>query len=166
MKKWYPSVAYKNKKGVGQLEIIQKGKGFSPLRKDRNDWHLQLTEDVPVSLDVDMGVSDAELNLAGIRLSHLSIDAGVGETTVNLDGDWLESFDGKINLGVGGAKIHLPKGTGVKLSVSNGLGSIDTKGLISKGKDVYVNEAFEHSDIVINLRVDVGVGGVKFLVGE
>lgn len=165
-KKWYPSVAYKNKRNVGHVEIIQKGKGFTPLRKKRNDWHLQLTEEVPVNLEVDMGVSDAELDLAGIRLSHLSLDAGVGDTTINLDGDWQDSFDGEIDLGVGGAEIQLPKDTGVKVSVSKGLGSIDAKGLIAQGKDVYVNEAYEHSDTIINLKVDVGVGGVKFLVGE
>lgn len=165
-KKWYPSIAYKNKRNVGQVEIIQKGKGFMPLRKQRNDWHLQLTEEVPVSLDLDIGVSDTELNLAGIRLNHLAIDAGVGDTTINLDGDWAESFDGEINLGVGSAEIHLPQETGVKLSVSKGLGGIDAKGLISKGNNVYVNEAYEHSDVAINLKVDVGVGGVKFLVGN
>lgn len=165
-KKWYPSVAYKNKRDVGHLEIIQKGKGFKPLRKKRNDWHLQLTKEVPVSLEVDMGVSDAELDLVGIRLSHLSLDAGVGDTTINLDGDWQDSFDGEINLGVGGAEIHLPQETGVKLSVSKGLGSIDAKGLISKGEGVYVNEAYEHSNTIINLKVDVGVGGVKILVGK
>lgn len=166
VKRWVPSISYKNKKDVGHVKIIQKGKGFSPLRKDRNDWHLQLTDEVPVSLDVEMGVSDAKLNLVGIHLSHLSIDAGVGETTINLNGDWLESFDAKLNLGVGGAVIHLPEETGVKLNVSKGLGSIDAKGLISKGENVFVNEAYAHSNIIIDLKVDVGVGEVKFILGE
>ena len=166
VKKWYPSVTYKNKRGVGYVEIQQKMKGFSALRKHRNDWNLQLTNEIPVSLDVEMGVSDSELRLAGIRLNHVSIDAGVGDTVIYLGGEWKDSFDVDINLGVGDAKIHLPKETGVKLSVSKGVGSVGTKGLIAKGKGTYVNEAYGHSDTTIHLKVDVGVGGVDFLLVE
>ncbi|WP_313238125.1 toast rack family protein [Sporosarcina ureae] len=166
VKKWYPSVTYKNKRDIGYVEIQQKMKGFSALRKHRNDWNLQLTNEIPVNLDVEMGVSDSELLLAGIHLNHVSIDAGVGDTTINLGGEWKESFDGDINLGVGDAKIHLPKETGVKLSVSKGIGSVGTKGFISKGKGIYVNEAYNHSDTNIHLKVDVGVGSVDFLIVE
>ncbi|PIC79071.1 hypothetical protein CSV75_13955 [Sporosarcina sp. P18a] len=166
VKKWYPSVTYKNKRDVGYVEIQQKMKGFSALRKQRNDWNLQLTNEIPVNLDVEMGVSDSELRLAGIPLNHLAIDAGVGDTLINLDGEWKDDFDADINLGVGDAKIYLPKGTGVKISVSKGIGSVGTKGLLSKGKDIYVNEAYDHSDITIHLKVNVGVGSVDFLLME
>ncbi|ARF17098.1 toast rack family protein [Sporosarcina ureae] len=166
VKKWYPSVTYKNKRDVGYVEIQQKMKGLSALRKHRNDWNLQLTNEIPVNLDVDMGISDSELRLAGIHLNHVSIDTGVGDTTINLGGEWKDSFDVDINLGVGDAKVHLPKGTGVKLSVSKGIGSVGTKGLIAKGKGIYVNEAYEHSDTTIHLKVDVGVGGVDFILVE
>ncbi|WP_301109796.1 toast rack family protein [Sporosarcina sp.] len=166
VKKWYPNVTYKNKRKTGYVEIHQKTKGFSVLRKNRNDWNLQLTNEIPVNLNVEMGVSDAELNLIGIRLSHLSVDAGVGDTTINLQDDWQDSFDAEIDLGVGDAKILLPKDTGVKISASKGIGSIKTDGFISKGKGVYVNEAYDQSDIRINLKIDVGVGDVKLLLAK
>ncbi|WP_153722822.1 toast rack family protein [Sporosarcina cascadiensis] len=166
VKKWYPSVTYKNKKTIGYLEIQQKMKGISALRKNRNDWHLQLTNEVPVNLDVEMGVSDSELNLSGIRLSRLSVDAGVSDTTIKLGGGWKESFDGEIDLGVSDAEIHLPKETGVKVTVSKGIGSIGAKDFISKGKGVYVNEAYGHSAVQINLKIDLGVGDVKLLLAE
>lgn len=166
VKKWLPSVMYKNKRDIGYVEIEQKMKGLSALGKKRNNWNVQLTNEIPVNLDVEMGVSDAELNLSGIQLSHLSVDAGVGDTTINLVGDWQESFDAEFELGVGDAKIHLPQETGVKLSVSKGIGSIGTKGFISKGKGVYVNEAYGKTDTTIHLKVDVGVGGAEFLLVE
>ncbi|WP_153732131.1 toast rack family protein [Sporosarcina obsidiansis] len=166
VKKWYPSVTYKNKRDVGYVEIHQKMKGFSVMRKNRNDWNLQLTNEIPVNLDVEMGVSEAELNLAGIRLRHLSIDAGVGDTTINLQDDWLDSFDVEIDLGVGDAEIHLPNDIGVKLSVSKGIGRIATEGFISKGKGVYVNEAYDHSETKIDLKIDIGVGDVKILLAK
>ena len=167
--KLYPSVAYKNKRDVGYVKIQQKKKrfmAFGPFGKKRNNWNLQLTNEIPVELDIETGVSESELKLGGIRLSHLSIDAGVGSTTLDLTGDWQESFDAEVDLGVGGAEIYLPQDTGVKLTVSKGIGSLDTKGFISKGKDVYVNEAYDQSDIKIDMKVDVGVGGVKFKLVE
>ncbi|PID14835.1 hypothetical protein CSV63_10315 [Sporosarcina sp. P34] len=166
VKKWFPSVMYKNKRDIGHVEIEQKMKGLSALGKKRNNWNVQLTNEIPVNLDVEMGVSDAELNLSEIRLSHLSVDAGVGDTTINLAGDWQESFDAEFELGVGDAKIHLPQETGVKLSVSKGVGSIGTKGFISKGEGIYVNDAYGKTDTAIHLKVDVGVGGVEFLLVE
>ncbi|WP_233202859.1 toast rack family protein [Sporosarcina sp. P1] len=166
VKKWLPSVMYKNKREIGYVEIEQNMKGLSALGNKRNNWNVQLTNEIPVNLDVEMGVSDAELNLSGIQLSQLSVDAGVGDTTINLSGDWQESFDAEFELGVGDAKIRLPQETGVKLSVSKGIGSVGTKGFISKGKGVYVNEAYGKTDTTIHLKVDVGVGGVEFLLVE
>lgn len=166
VKKWYPAVTYKNKRDVGYVEIRQKMNGLTALQKKRNNWNLQLTDKIPVNLNVEMGVSDSELKLAGLHISHLSVDAGVSDTTINLAGDWRESFDADIDLGVGDAEIYLPKGTGVKLTVSKGIGSVGTKGFVSKGNGVYVNEAYDHSDVSINLKVSVGVGSVKFLLVE
>lgn len=166
IKKWYPTVMYKNKRNVGYVEIQQKTKGLSALGKKKNDWQVQLTNEVPVNLDVEMGVSDAELDLAGIHLSHLSVEAGVGDTTVNLADDWKDSFDAEFDLGVGDAEIRLPQKTGVKLTVSKGVGSVNAKGFISEGKGVYVNEAYGETDIDIHLKVDVGVGEVTFLLVE
>ncbi len=166
VKKWYPSVNYKNKKDVGYVTIQQQKKRFWTSGRQRNNWDLQLTNEIPVNLDVDIGVSDADLNLSGLRISHLSVDAGVGDTMIDLSGDWEQSFDADINLGVGDATIHLPKDVGVKLSVSKGIGKVKADGFISEGDGSYVNEAYESSDTKIHLDVDVGIGQVKFLLVE
>jgi len=166
IKKGYPTVKYKNKKNIGYAVIQQKKNMFSLFGKKKNTWNLQLTNEIPVDLNVQVGASDTKLNLAGINLSRLTVDAGVSDTTINLGGDWQESFDAEINLGVGDAKIYLPQGVGVKLSVSKGIGSIAAKDFISQGNGVYVNEAYDLSDTQINMEVNVGVGQVKFLLEE
>ncbi len=166
MNKGYPSVKYNNKRDVGYIEIEQKPKRFTLFQKKRNDWDLQLTNEVPVSLDVDTGVSDSDLNLAGIQLTHLSVDAGVGDTTIDLSGDWQESFEVDIDLGVGDADIRLPKDTSVKITVSKGIGKVAANGFISQGDGVYVNEAYDQSDTTITMDVDVGIGNVKFSLAD
>ncbi|VDG98129.1 Uncharacterised protein [Lysinibacillus sphaericus] len=161
-KKLIPTVSYKKKGTVGNADIKQKGKLFAGLGNVRNDWDLELTNEIPVNLDIEMGVSDSTLNLSGIRLSKLSIDAGVSDATIDLSGDWKDSFNADIDLGVGDATILLPADTGVKLIVSKGITSLDAKGFTSQGKGVYVNDAYASSDVVIEMKIDVGVGDLKF----
>ncbi|WJY26356.1 toast rack family protein [Sporosarcina trichiuri] len=166
VKKWRPSVRYREKKGTGHLTIHQKMNAFGTMGKKRNDWTLRLTDEIPVDLRVDAAVAEANLDLAGIRLSRLSVDAGVGDMTVNLAGDWQDGFDAKIDGGVGDLKVLLPKGTGVRVTVDKGLGTVDAEGFIDKGKGVYVNEAYEGAETVIELKVDVGIGAVKFVLAD
>ncbi len=166
VKKWRPAVSYTEKKGTGTAKIHQKMKAFNKLGNNRNNWDLQLSNDIPVVLHVDAGVADADLDLAGIQLQHLAVDAGVGDLTVNLSGHWQDSFDVQIEAGVGDLEIILPKETGVRLHVDKGLGDIKVEGVISQGKGLYVNEAYAGADTVIDVNVDTGIGDVKVSVAK
>jgi hypothetical protein len=73
-----------------------------------------------------------------------------------------ESFDVTLEMGVGSSTIILPSEVGVKIESSKGLGKVDFDGLISKGNGVYVNEAYENADVIINLKTDLDVGAVTF----
>lgn len=161
-KKLKPTVSYKKKGTVGNADIKQKGKLLAGLGTVRNDWDLELTNEIPINLNIEMGVSDSTLNLSGIQLSKLSIDAGVSDATIDLSGGWKDSFNADIDLGVGDATILLPADTGVKLNVSKGISGLEAKGFTSQGNGIYVNDAYESSDVVIDMKIDVGVGDLKF----
>ncbi|WP_158541103.1 toast rack family protein [Sporosarcina sp. BI001-red] len=160
-KKLRPTVSYKKKGTVGSAVIKQKGKLFTGLGNIRNDWDLELTNEIPVNLNIEMGVSDSTLNLSGIQLSKLSIEAGLSDATIDLSGDWKDSFNADIDLGLGDATILLPANTGVKLIVSKGIAGLDAKGFTSEGKGIYVNDSYGNSDVVIEMKIDVGIGDLK-----
>ena len=90
------------------------------------------------------------------------MNAGVGEITVDLGGDWKESFDARISSGVGKMTVILPKDTGVRIHSDKGIGSASFENLISKGNGVYVNKAYEDAKVQIDLDADIGVGEVTF----
>jgi hypothetical protein len=50
----------------------------------------------------------------------------------------------------------------VKIESSKGIGTADFVGFISKGNGIYVNEAFDDANVIINLKTDLGVGEVVF----
>ncbi|MEH7883829.1 toast rack family protein [Bacillus sp. JJ1609] len=158
--KMKPEVTYDLDGKVGKVEIAQPN--HFKMGKMKNEWNLKITEDVPVDLVVNAGASETDLDLKGIELSNLEINAGVGEITVDLGGDWKESFDARISSGVGKMIVILPKDTGVRIHAEKGIGSSSFENLISKGNGVYVNEAFEDAKVKIDLDADIGVGEVTF----
>jgi hypothetical protein len=160
-----PEVSYKRKgdKGIGVIE--QENTGILDKIKIgdlKNEWNLTLTDEIPLNLVVNSGASDTNLDLKGLNLKDLDVNAGVGDITIDLSGKWKKSFDAALALGVGQSTIILPKDVGVKIESSKGIGTADFVGFISKGKGIYVNEAFEDADVIINLKTDLGVGEVVF----
>ncbi|VDG96945.1 Uncharacterised protein [Lysinibacillus sphaericus] len=161
-KKSLPKVKYDEKGDIGVLTVNAESEIFSFNRSNQNNhWDIQLNNDIPIDLDVDMGVSKAKLNLNEIQLNKLTIDGGVSDSTIDLGGEWQNSLQGNIDIGVGKMTLLLPKQTGIKLSIDKGLGKLVMKDFIAQGNNVYINEAFENSETSIELDIDIGVGSLK-----
>lgn len=163
-KKLNPEVSYKLKRDVGHISIDQPDNKFGNITKGslKNEWDIKLTDQIPMDLRVNTGASETVLNLQGLQLSDLQVDAGVGDITIDLSGDWKGSFDVDLNMGVGSAKVLLPTDVGVKIVASKGIGETNFKGLISEGNGVYINEAYENADVIITITTDLGVGSATF----
>ena len=129
----------------------------------KNEWNLELTDNVPMNLSVDSGVSSTELDLQGLMLEKLDINAGVGDLYVDLGGDaWENSFETNIKTGVGETTVILPSEVGVKIKSEKGLGTSNVVGFISQGEGVYVNEAYEDADVILTVNTEMGVGDITF----
>ncbi|UPM53601.1 toast rack family protein [Gottfriedia acidiceleris] len=159
-----PDVSYKLKDVTGKVRIEQSKKHFPKVKigKLKNEWNLELSNKLPIDLDVNTGASKTNLDLRGLNLNKLEIEAGVGELNVNLGGSWNKSFEANIETGVGKTTIVLPSDVGVKINLNKGIGKANVVDLISKGNGVYVNEAYEKADVKLTINVDLGVGEVNF----
>lgn len=167
-KRLEPKVTYKTRKDVGFVKIKQGSGtifGFNKRNVD-NEWDLQLTNEIPIDLNVDMGVSKSTLNLEGLQLNSLSIDSGVSDSTIDLSGEWSKGFRADFDLGVGDVTIILPKQTGVRVNVSKGIGRVDLKDFTKQNDGVYVNDAYSGADTIIDISLDIGVGDVKIKTAE
>ena len=133
------------------------------INNQKSEWDVLLTNKIPVELSIQTGASESILDLTAAKLQNLSIEAGVGEMTVDLSGDYEESFDAKIETGVGESTVYVPKETGVKITAEKGIGGITTGGLTKMG-DAWVNEAYDSSETRIHIDAEMGVGDLKFIV--
>lgn len=163
-----PKVKYKLARNKGKLTIDQPNMKNITVKKGAllNNWDLKLNNDIPIQLKVNTGASKTNMDLKGLQLKRLDVEAGVGSTTIDLGGIWKNSFDVDIQMGVGETTVILPKEIGVKMNVEKGIGSTNFKGLISEGNGIYVNEAYKNSDVTITIDVELGVGEVNFEVEE
>lgn len=157
-----PKVEYDLRRKKGEVVIEHKNLKKFRISEIKNEWDFKLTDKIPINLSVNTGASMANLDLQGLQIGNLDIETGVGDLTVDLLGDWKKSFETNIETGVGQTTVILPSKVGVKIKAEKGIGAINVVGFISKGNDVYVNEAYEDADVILTVDAEVGVGEVTF----
>ena len=106
---WKPVVSYDVEDGRGRLVVAQPSRvvGATWPGNVRYNWDLKLNPEVPLDLEVDMGVGKSEVSLSGLNLSRLSIEAGVGEGMVDLSGIRPSDLDATIKAGVCARGVHV-----------------------------------------------------------
>lgn len=157
---------------------------------DAIEWQIQLSPDVPLSLEVKGGVGPTKVDMTGLTVRNLKFDAGVGQFIMTLpqqDGE----IDLDINTGVGETKLYLPENINANLDIDAGVGSVDVtippnaavqiranNGLgsvqvpkslrrISKKGDfietggVWQSEGFDLAERRIVIRYDGGIGSFR-----
>ena len=147
------------KERVGELTISQCSTNMWNLLSIKQDWKLILNDSLPLSLKLELGAGKSDLNLSELNLKNVDIEAGVGETLIDLSGDWQESFKVNVDSGVGKTRMILPKHVGVKLDVDRGVGRVNADYFMRVG-DSYQNQAYENATVTIEIDIDVGVGEV------
>lgn len=120
-------------------------------------WHLYVNPTVPTRLQVELGTGVVELVVGGMLLSELEIEAGAGNVTLDLTGDWRRSMEGAIAIGAGDVTIRAPRETGVKITADQGVGVVRSADFaVSDG--AYVNAAYGTTTTQIEIQIEQGAG--------
>jgi len=172
-----------------------------------NRLRLNLSNAVPLKLDINTGVGDARLALTGLRLSRLELQAGVGGSKItdyepnpspceyirikngvgsmeavglgylnfrefefeggvggaNLDfsGSWKQDAEIRIQVGVGGVNLRMPRDLGVKVEAEKHfLSGLHLDGF-EKRDSYYYSENYDKAKVRVSVRVATGVGGFR-----
>jgi hypothetical protein len=162
---WKPEVSYTVSGDRGALVVRQPANRWAKAWPSgiRYEWSLCFGNDIPIDLDVTLGVGTGSLKLAGMSLNSLSIEGGVGAAQIDLSGDWQHNVDVTVKGGVGGVDMRLPRKVGARVHVDGGLGAIHTSDLKRDG-EFYVNSAYGKSAVTIHVRISGGIGEVNLEV--
>jgi hypothetical protein len=158
VERWKPEIEYSVTGGRGRLTVRQHESNRGGHGNVRNEWDLRVNDKVPLDLNISLGVGKSTLTLGSLALNRLNLNLGVGETVVDLTGDWKNDLDARIEGGVGQATIRLPEDTAVRVRASGGIGQIQA-GNLKKDGDVYVNNA--KSDVTLRVTVEGGIGQIR-----
>ncbi len=155
--RWKPEIEYSVTGGRGRLTVRQH-EGNRGGHNVHNEWDLRVNDRVPLDLNISLGVGQSTLTMGSLALNRLNLNLGLGETVVDLTGDWKNDLDARIQGGIGQATICLPEDTAVRVRASGGIGEIQA-GNLKKDGDVYVNEA--KSDVTLRVTVEGGIGQIR-----
>ncbi|MDO9557073.1 MAG: DUF5668 domain-containing protein [Coriobacteriia bacterium] len=147
------------------------------LGKGTTVWPSGTTARLDVLLDrsvvwdlrIDAGVSRTEADLSDLRLSALTVDAGVSDTSVML-GEISSTADPKtvpvhVDGGVSSIELRIPRGTQARVLVKGGLSAINVDpGIrrLSGGSDKhYETDGFYDGAAYYDIVIDAGVGSIS-----
>ncbi len=112
------------KNAGGIAANIRRGARVASAGGDKLYWHMGLSPDVPMQLEINSGVGEGDYDLSGLQINGLTMNTGVGKVTTILPA--LESpYAVKAKSGVGETNFVMPANTTVSLNVSAGVGQVN-----------------------------------------
>ena len=151
---------------------------LSQSEKRKLLWQLNLTEEIPLDLNLSLGVGQSDIDLSGIQLTKLDLNIGVGQVSVELpEGEYTAYIEGgvgktivtlpeagKINLivsgGVGEIIIYIPEEMAAQINVDRGIAGLSLPNSYHQNDDTYTSPNYSSNDSRIDIKIDQGVGNI------
>lgn len=108
-------------------------------------WDIGLTPQVPLDVTVHSGVGESIIDLTDLRLTHVSLNIGIGATDLRLPCTEAP-YDAEINGGTGETQIDIADDAALHLKARGGVGAFK------------INTPH---DVGVRIRATVGVGDVN-----
>jgi hypothetical protein len=116
------------------------------------------------SFDIEGGVGKLTIeNLGNANISEFFFEGGVGSYELNFAGEYQQSLQGEISLGMGKIVLYLPRYIGTRLSVDKSLLSSLEVDEVFKNGDVYTNDKWEKTKYNLDLNIETGLGKIEVI---
>jgi hypothetical protein len=121
-------------------------------------WELSLSPEVPIDLNVDFGVGEAEADLTGLDISALHVHLAIGTGVVTLPEDG--SFSGSVDGAIGQLVIVIPEGMAAQIAFDTGLAVRQVPDSYDCIDDVCTSPGYAGADDKVDLAVHMAIGSV------
>ena len=124
------------------------------------DWSFGLNGEVPLSLDLQTGASDARLDLSDLRVSDLRLQTGASATRLTLPANAGQTR-AEVHSGAASVSIRVPEGVAARIRIKSGMAGIAVdRGRFPRTGDTYQSPGYETAPNKVDLYVETGVGSV------
>jgi len=125
---------------------------------------VDVSEPNPVAMrsaSFEVGAADfTARHLGNLNAERIEVNAGVGEITLWLNGEWTRDAQVSIHMGLGALELRLPEGLGVELRKDSFLTSLDSEGMVKRGEGYYSLD-WETAPRKVRIDLDAAFGSVK-----
>jgi hypothetical protein len=127
-------------------------------RDDNAIWDLGLAPATPTRLSIEAGVGQNTLDLAKLAVTELDLKTGVGQTTLTLPKQG--QVQAQIEGGVGNTTIRIPAGVAARITLETGIGGVEVHGNYQHQGNRYVSPDYDTATNRVDLTASSGLGGI------
>ncbi len=113
-------------------------------------------------INLKNGVGSIEaVGLGNLNFREFGFDGGVGGADLDFTGDWKQDATVRIQVGVGGVHLKLPRSIGVRVETAKHfLSGMHLDGFTQRDSE-YFSENYDSAAVKIFMHVTTGIGGFK-----
>jgi hypothetical protein len=153
--------------GVGDARLSLSGMKIARIRFESGVGGGRMSAYEPNSIPCESiiiknGVGRIEaVGLGNLNFRELEFEGGVGGANLDFTGEWKQNADIRIQVGVGGVNMVMPRDIGVRLeSEKHFLSGLQLESFQHRD-GYYYSDNYEKAAIKVSVRVVAGVGGLK-----
>lgn len=145
-----------------RLEVrIEAGASFVPfVGPSDGAWRFQLTQEVPVSLKVETGASQLDMDLTNVLASHIELETGASSSSVIMPARGVSLLE--LEAGAASINITIPQGVAGRIRIKEGLTSlnVDTNRFPQLDSRLYQSADFDTAANRAEVNVEAGLGSI------
>ena len=130
-----------------------------PGQKQPWTWNLALSAEIPLDLQVKLGVGVSHIDLTDLQAQQLDVNVSVGETRLTLPTQGI--LEARIEKAIGSTTIVLPPTMAMSLTADTGLVLIHVPENFVIQDNVYVSPDYATAEDRIELSVNQAIGVVR-----
>jgi hypothetical protein len=140
---------------------VEAGPSFLPfLGPDGGAWQFQLTNEVPLSLDVDAGAASLRFDLSQVKLSSFKLDTGASSVSLILPAEGQPLVE--IESGAASVDITVPQSMAARIRSEAGASSLSVEPRLEyRGDGLYQSANFETAVNRVEIRLEGGANSVS-----
>jgi hypothetical protein len=146
-----------------RLEVrIEAGASFIPFVGPSDGvWRFQITQEVPVMVNVETGASQLDMDLRDVLASQISLKTGASSTNVTMPSRGASILD--LEAGAASVDVRIPEGVSARVRIKDGLSSlnVDTSRFPQVDSRMYQSSDFDTAANRAEINIEAGLGSIS-----
>ncbi|MBI5466778.1 MAG: hypothetical protein HY975_01005 [Candidatus Kerfeldbacteria bacterium] len=128
---------------------------------NRNELTAKLTDTLPLTIDVNSGATDMDLDLTTVKAKRVTVDTGASALKLRL-GATVPASTVKINAGASSIDVYLPRTLGAALNLEAAVSGKTLTDFVEKSANHYASSNYETAVNKVDITIQAGASSITF----